>query len=392
MLVPCRVHRESCGWLPHAFRLFASQPLQSVNQCWQVSSHGRCRNTRGVVSHGSLHPSGYRFVHFVGRNWQVHRVVKLTFHGLPPDQQAWQVHHRDGNKVNNCLDNLEFVTPGQNVLYSYQSDLRRHSGPKQSKPVLWRALGSKNWNCVHSIASAAEQLGISVPTVWRCCHRNCSANGIEFQFQHVGTPILCGEEWRPMQDPISRQDVPGRMVNSFGRITSSKGLVGFGTLSSDGYFRTTLLIAGNGRSSQVHRLVAFSFLGPPPTPEHSCVNHKDGNKSNNALENLEWTTPSQNMNHYFANAGASPKSRNCKSIWSRPHGSNHAWTWHPSMTSCATTLGTRVSSISNCVRGTLKQAGGHEFARTESEETLIPGEEWREVEVELLLKDKALRK
>ena len=387
MLVPCRPIREAFDWLPKTVRFVSIQPLQSANRCWQVSSYGRCRNTWGVASHGTLHPTGYRLVRFAGQNWPVHRVVKLTFHGLPPDQQAWQVHHRDGNKVNKCLNNLEFVTPSQNVLYSFTRDLRQNSRPKPSKRVMWRAVGSTNWMCVPSIASAAEQLGISARTVRR-------SNGIEFQFQHVDMPNLRGEEWRPMQDPISKQDVPGRMVSSFGPIISFKGLVSFGSLISDGYFRTTLSIAGNRQHAQVHRLVAFSFLGPPPTPEHTCVNHKDGNKSNNALENLEWMTPSENMYHYFANTGANPKARGCKPVWSRPHAGNHAWTWYPSVTSCATTLGTHSSAIVRCLRGTQKQAAGHEFRRAESEETLslIPGEEWREIDVGQLLKDRALRK
>ena len=390
MLVPCRPIREAFDWLLKTVRFVSIQPLQSANRCWQVSSYGRCRNTWGVVSHGTLHPTGYRFVRFAGQNWPVHRVVKLTFHGLPPDQQAWQVHHRDGNKVNNCLNNLEFVTCSQNVTYSYEKKSRCTCGPKLSKPVMWRAIGFQSWTTCPSITSAAKQLGISVYTVWKCCHRNSSANGIEFQFQHVDTR-LCGEEWRPMRNPMSEEEVRGRKVSSFGRITSSKGHVGFGTLSSEGYFRTVLFIAGNRQAAQVHRLVMFSFLGPPPTPEHTCVNHKDGNKSNNALKNLEWATPAENMNHYFANAGANPKARGCKPVWSRPYGSNHAWTWHPSVTSCATTLGTHASSIASCFRGTLKQAGGHEFMRAKSEEILIPGEEWRKIDMELLLKDRALR-
>jgi len=46
----------------------------------------------------------------------------------------------------------------------------------------------------------------------------------------------------------------------------------------------------------VHRLVATAFL-KPPTPEHTQVNHIDGNKSNNHVSNLEWVTPSSNIRH-----------------------------------------------------------------------------------------------
>lgn len=56
----------------------------------------------------------------------------------------------------------------------------------------------------------------------------------------------------------------------------------------------------------VHRLVALAFLGEPAN-EAMQVNHRDGNKSNNAVSNLEWVTGSENIRHKFDVLGVQPK-------------------------------------------------------------------------------------
>lgn len=115
---------------------------------------------------------------------------------------------------------------------------------------------------------------------------------------------LPGEEWK---------DVVGfegkYIVSSIGRVAAMSFPINAGSLHycrrphllttrrySSGYVYTALSCGKNrSRGISVHRLVATAFLPNPNNLPH--INHKDENKSNNRLENLEWCTVSYNVNY-----------------------------------------------------------------------------------------------
>lgn len=62
-----------------------------------------------------------------------------------------------------------------------------------------------------------------------------------------------------------------------------------------GYLRVQLSKGGVNKKYSVHRLVAIAFL---PNPNNKkCVNHKNGNKEDNSVGNLEWNTHKENIRH-----------------------------------------------------------------------------------------------
>ena len=87
-------------------------------------------------------------------------------------------------------------------------------------------------------------------------------------------------------------------VSNEGRVKSLK----FGkervlrpTVDEYGYLRVGLYIGRNKKTRRVHRLVAQAFIeNPDNLPE---INHKDENKANNNVENLEWCTSKYNCNY-----------------------------------------------------------------------------------------------
>jgi hypothetical protein len=72
----------------------------------------------------------------------------------------------------------------------------------------------------------------------------------------------------------------------------------------DGYLATDLYVNGVRHKKRVHRLVAEAFI---PNPENKPeVNHRDGNKMNNEVANLEWVTKSENCWHAWENGFCKP--------------------------------------------------------------------------------------
>ena len=85
-------------------------------------------------------------------------------------------------------------------------------------------------------------------------------------------------------------------VSNFGEV-KSHGKIIKGEITSGGYRRVHVSHKGVQYKFLVHRLVAEAFiLNPNRLPE---VNHIDGNKQNNSVDNLEWCTRSQNTSHAF---------------------------------------------------------------------------------------------
>ena len=67
--------------------------------------------------------------------------------------------------------------------------------------------------------------------------------------------------------------------------------------TTTGYKKVELVKDGVIKSKKVHRLVAKAFI--PRIKGKNIINHKDGNPKNNHVDNLEWCTQSENMQHAY---------------------------------------------------------------------------------------------
>lgn len=88
-------------------------------------------------------------------------------------------------------------------------------------------------------------------------------------------------------------------VDSLGRKRFRKGQKLNPDIAPNGYYRITLAKNGKKRQVYLHRLMAEYFIpNPLNLPQ---VNHKDGNKLNCSLDNLEWVSVQENVIHAYKN-------------------------------------------------------------------------------------------
>ncbi|MDE1454876.1 NUMOD4 domain-containing protein [Bacillus paralicheniformis] len=128
------------------------------------------------------------------------------------------------------------------------------------------------------------------------------------------------EQWKPIPgyekiysaSDLGRIKREARVVHrsKYGDLLIPEKLLEFSE-DKDGYLKTALRDSnGNRKHYRVHRLVAMTFL-----ENHNnlpVVNHKDGDKRNNCVANLEWATISENTKHGFDVLGRVLIRNDCK--------------------------------------------------------------------------------
>ena len=165
---------------------------------YQVSNLGRVRSLDRVVSHKkngtarhkgrmlrpalnsreyltlSLHKGGEM------KTAKVHRLVLKAF--VPRVKGKSYCNHKDGDKGNNRVENLEWCTGSENVLHAFRVGLRKKSPLSGTPPKPVKCV--KTRRRFKSMNDAARKLGISVKEVWSSAHENRTVYG-KYKFKEA---------------------------------------------------------------------------------------------------------------------------------------------------------------------------------------------------------------
>ena len=158
--------------------------LYWINKKGEVKSRYR-------VKKPSINKDGYYIVNLSkegkGKSFYIHRLLALHF--IPNLDNLSQVNHKDENKLNNDLSNLEWCTQDDNFHYGTRGirsgQTQRKTSPKR-KPIIQYSLDMEFIAEFSSVAEAARQLNFCHSTISQCCKGNYKqAYGYIWKYKNI---------------------------------------------------------------------------------------------------------------------------------------------------------------------------------------------------------------
>lgn len=281
--------------------------VEDSNEKYQVSNFGRVKsfkqNKNGVIMSGTITTTGYHKYSIMINNKYINirtnRLVALHF--VPNPNNYPLVDHINGNILDNTVENLRWVDYTQNCL----NTKIRTDNSSGFKGVFYNTL-TKRWvaQCVINGKKTSKTFidkneAIDCRKAWVTLHypeAYCSIYDTKTVITLDQNELDChinieNEEWVYVNDSDNIY-----LVSNMGRIKSfqsnSKGKILKGNVDSNGYIRYNLIIKSISTHITIHRIVAIHFISNPHS--YTIVDHINGDKFNNTVENLRWCDKKNN--------------------------------------------------------------------------------------------------
>jgi hypothetical protein len=216
-----------------------------------------------------------------------HRLVATTFVVCP--DETYVVNHKDGNKKNNNVENLEWVSLSENGKHAFRLGLNKGRKIKVSQYTLDDVFIRE----YESSVDAEKKTGVfngHISNICRGDRGRKTAGGYIWKYtSYIPTT-------QPEPDGKTMIGYPNYIITKDGKVYNSQRNKYLSPSKHEGGYMMLSISDGKKRTTfSAHRLVALLFLDNPNSlPE---VNHIDFNKTNNNVANLEWVSRSDNMKH-----------------------------------------------------------------------------------------------
>lgn len=340
-------------------------------QKYEISNFGKLRNK---ITKRILKPSiksGYLCTCVPNDNgnrksMRIHRFVAQNF--IPNPENKETVNHKDHNRLNNNVNNLEWATTTEQN--NHKRKCKKEIQELVSSRPVWRIdiVTDEKLERYKTIRSAAQWIfdnnltrvnhfnnGNNIKTKISAVAqgRRLTTFGYKWEYCNECDNKYDNEEWKDIPCEIIN-GIKGYKISNYGRVKNHRGRITEGHNHISGY----LWVSIAPKQYLLHRLVAKVFIPNPENKEQ--VNHIDGNKQNACVNNLEWCSNVENQIHKV-NSGLS----NCtKKIVQYDLKMNKIKEFF-SQVEASKELNISNTNISKCCRGNAKTAGGFIFKFSE---------------------------
>uniref|UniRef100_A0A6C0AD52 HNH nuclease domain-containing protein n=1 Tax=viral metagenome TaxID=1070528 RepID=A0A6C0AD52_9ZZZZ len=312
---------------------------------YKISSLGRILTPLGNISKSIPRDDGYIRTRFKINNKYVHKYVQVIVAKcfIPNPENKPQVNHINGIKNDNRVVNLEWCTPSENsqkrLFYSKTNSLSIQVIQYDSQ---WNVI--KTWRSIKDINNNNKFAGniryhLDRNTLYKECY-----------WKRVKEELIEGELWKN----VTLKNVNIKVSNK-GRIIDLKGRITEGSKGDNGYMRYGFKSNGTINLYLVHRIVMLAFEYRIDSEKY-VVDHINGIKNDNRLENLRWCTVKEN-NKFAREMKTCVFNSHTKSIDQFELNGKFIKTWI-SQSEAGKTLKINISSIGACCKNKLSTAGG----------------------------------
>jgi len=213
--------------------------------------------------------------------YPIHKIVALTFLGKLPKGKC--VNHMNGNKLDNRIENLEYVTPKENAQHAVELGLcGQRTSPMNGCYVQQFSLEGEYIQSYPSFAKAARETFCQASHISAVCAGKRKQAG-SFIWKRTEAPVGdgCGI------NGFINDEYPNYIITRDGHVynRSNGGRLKHNYNGTHPRVNLTNKL-GKQVTRALHRLVALTYLDNPEN--HPNVYHKDGNTHNNHVDNLCW--------------------------------------------------------------------------------------------------------